>query len=276
MTTACSVMLATLAVAPQFQAVRDPAPVALERRLAERLGASAGDTIRIALEAGGAERLAVVAAVYEPKPDPATVTRRDLALRFHLPDLAALLGTPDRVNRFGIALQPGVPPDSAAARLNRVAFGFRAAASAAIAGESSQTFRVVSRFHSAIAVISVGASAIFLLCIMLLKVEERRRDAAVMRFIGVRPRTIFIALLLEALLVAGLGSVLGVLLAAAAALVTNWYYQGLFDTALIFASITPGILRFSILLSLALGVGAGALAARRLVRTNPHVLWGRG
>jgi len=46
-----------------------------------------------------------------------------------------------------------------------------------------------------------------------------------------------------------------VLLAAAAAAVTNWYYQGLFDTALIFASITPGILRFSILISLALGLG---------------------
>jgi len=70
--------------------------------------------------------------------------------------------------------------------------------------------------------------------------------------------------------------VIGVLLASGASAVTNWYYQRLFDTALIFASITPGILRFSLFLSLVLGVGAGALAARRLVRTNPHVLWGRG
>lgn len=276
MTAGIAVVLAALALARHSQAGQEPVPVALERRLAERLGAGVGDTIRVALEAGGAGQLVVVAAVYEPTPDPASVTRRDLTLRFHLPDLAALLGTPDRVNRFGIVLHPGVSPDDAAGDLNRVAFGFRAAPSAAIAGESSQTFRVVSRFHSAIAIIAVGASAIFLLCIMLLKVEERRRDAAVMRFIGVRPRTIFVALLLEALLVAGLGSVIGVLLAAAAAAVTNWYYQGLFDTALTFASITPGILRFSILVSLVLGVGAGALAARRLVRTNPHVLWGRG
>ena len=41
---------------------------------------------------------------------------------------------------------------------------------------------------------------------MLLKVEERRLDAAVMRFVGVRRRTIFGALLLEAILVAAVGS----------------------------------------------------------------------
>ena len=269
-------LLMVLALAGQAPAGGEPAHVALERRLAERLGARTGDTILVAFEAGAAGHRVVVAAVYEPTPDPASVTRRDFAVRFHLPDLAALLGAPDRVDRFGVALHPGADPDSAAAALNRVAFGFRAAPSATIAGESSQTFRVVSRFHSAIAVIAVGASAIFLLCIMLLKVEERRRDAAVMRFIGVRRRTIFAALLLEALLVAGLGSVIGVLLASGASAVTNWYYQRLFDTALIFASITPGILRFSLFLSLVLGVGAGALAARRLVRTNPHVLWGRG
>jgi putative ABC transport system permease protein len=275
--TGTTMLLAAMALAGQGPAgAGGPVPVALERRLAERLGATTGDTISVSFEAGAPGRQVVVAAVYEPRPDPAAVTRRDFSIRFHLPDLARLLGTPDRVDRFGVALRPGVNPDSAAAALNRVAFGFRAAPSATIAGESSQTFRVVSRFHSAIAVIAVGASAIFLLCIMLLKVEERRRDAAVMRFIGVRRRTILAALLLEALLVAGLGSVMGALIASGASAVTNWYYQRLFDTALIFASITPGILRFSILLSLVLGVGAGALAARRLVRTNPHVLWGRG
>lgn len=274
--TGTTMLLAVMALAGQGQAGGGPVPVALERRLAERLGASTGDTIMVSFEAGAPGHEVVVAAVYESRPDPASVTRRDFAVRFHLPDLARLLGAPDRVDRFGLGLRPGADPDSAAAALNRVAFGFRAAPSAAIASESSQTFRVVSRFHSAIAVIAVGASAIFLLCIMLLKVEERRRDAAVMRFIGVRRRTIFTALLLEALLVAGFGSVIGVLFAAGASAVTNWYYQRLFDTALIFASITPGILRFSILLSLVLGLGAGALAARRLVRTNPHVLWGRG
>jgi putative ABC transport system permease protein len=255
-----------------------PAPVriALERRLAERLGAQVGDTLTLGLDATRLDRRAVVAAIYEPAADPAAITKRDYFLRLHLPDLASLLGAPDRVDRFGVALKPGMAASAAAHEFNRVAYGFRAYPSDEIASESSQTFRVVSRFHDAIAVISVVASAIFLLCIMLLKVEERRRDAAVMRFIGISRRTIFAALLLEAILVAALGSLLGVLLAVGASAATNLYYQRYFDTTLVFSVVTPDIVRFSVMLSLGLGLLAGAIAAARLVRTNPLILWGRG
>lgn len=249
--------------------------IALERRLAETLGARVGDTLRAGVAAGQVDRMVVVAAIYEPAADPSTITTRGYHLRFHLPDLAGLLGQPDRVDRFGVGLARGRNPDSVASALNRVAFGFQAYPSEVIASESSQTFRVVSRFHQAIGLISVAASAIFLLCIMLLKVEERRRDAAVMRFTGVRRRTIFGALLLEAILVAALGSGLGVGLAALASAATNAYYQHFFGTTLVFSVITDGIVRFSVLLSLGLGLGAGALAAWRLVRTRPMVLWGR-
>jgi len=110
---------------------------------------------------------------------------------------------------------------------------------------------------------------------MLLKVEERRRDAAVMRLVGIRRRTIFAALVLEAMAVALVGSAIGVVLALAAGSVTNLYYRRLFDTVLIFSSITPGIVMFSVALSLLLGVAAGSLAAFKLVRTPPLVLWGR-
>ncbi len=250
--------------------------VALERRLAERLGARVGDTLTIGLDAGAPGRLMVVGAIYEPAADPSAITKREYYLRLHLPELAGLLGAPDRVDRFGVALEPGVLPQRAADELNRIAFGFRAYPSAEIASESSQTFRVVSRFHQAIAVISVVASAIFLLCIMLLKVEERRHDAAVMRFTGISRATIFTALLLEAILVAALGSGFGVALALGASAVTNLYYQHFFDTTLVFSVVTPAIIRFSVLLSLVLGLLAGSLAAWRLVRANPLILWGRG
>jgi putative ABC transport system permease protein len=133
----------------------------------------------------------------------------------------------------------------------------------------------VSRFHRAIAVISIVASAVFLLCIMMLKVEERRLDAAVMRFIGVRRRTIFAALVLEAALVAVLGSIAGAGLAYLAGAATNAYYRRFFDTALTFSLITPEIALFSLSLSLALGILAGMGAAWRLVRTPPLALWGR-
>ena len=110
---------------------------------------------------------------------------------------------------------------------------------------------------------------------MLLKVEERRLDAAVMRFVGVRRRTIFGALLLEACLVALLGSVLGLLLAYGASAAVNGFYQRRFDTTLVFSHLTPDLVFLGIALSLGLGVAAGAVAAGRLVRTDPLVLWRR-
>jgi putative ABC transport system permease protein len=252
------------------------AEIAVERVTAERLHLALGDTVRLGASPDSLQRLAVIAAIYEPRPDPAEISRQALGVRLHLPDLADLLGAPDRVDRFGIGLVPGVPADSAVRALNRLAFGFRAHSSAVIASESSQTFKVVSRFHRAIGVITIVASAVFLLCIMLLKVEERRLDAAVMRFVGVRRRTIFGAVVLEAALIAALGSALGAGIAFLAGAATNAYYRRFFDTDLIFSLITPRIVLFSVCLSLLLGVAAGAVAAWRLVRTPPMVLWGRG
>jgi putative ABC transport system permease protein len=250
--------------------------VAVERRLAQELSLRVGDTIRLGTAPDSMRLVATVGAVYEPRPDPADIARVERHLRMHLPDLAALLGAPDRVDRFGVGLVPGTPVDSAVTALERNAFGFRVYPSAAIAAESSETFLVVSRFHRAIAIITIVASAVFLLCIMLLKVEERRMDAAVMRFVGVRRRTIFGALLLEAALVAAVGCVVGTALALVAGAATNAYYRNFFDTALTFSLVTPGIVLFSVALSLVLGLLAGAAAAWRLVRTRPLVLWGRG
>jgi putative ABC transport system permease protein len=257
-------------------AVAQVADVAVERQLAQELGLSVGDTVRLGPRPDTAGTLMRVSAIYEPKADPAEIAKRERHLRMHLPDLAALLGSPDRVDRLSIGLKPGISADSASTVLNRSAYGFRAYPSAGIAAESSQTFRVVSRFHRAIAVITIVASAVFLLCIMLLKVEERRLDAAVMRFVGVRRRTIFGALLLEAILVAALGCLLGTGLAYLAGAATNAYYRRFFDTVLTFSIITPDIVWFSVALSLVLGAVAGALAAWRLVQTRPLVLWGRG
>jgi putative ABC transport system permease protein len=269
-------LLALLVAAAPGGVLAQVPGVAIERQLARELNLSVGDTLRLGTRPDSLGTLFTVAAVYEPRADPAEIAKRERHLRMHLPDLASLLGIPDRVDRLSIGLRRGISADSAAAILNRSAYGYRAYSSEAIASESSQTFLVVSRFHRAIAIITIVASAVFLLCIMLLKVEERRLDAAVMRFVGVRRRTIFGALLLEAILVAVLGSLLGMGLAYLAGALTNAYYQRFYDTTLIFSLITPDIVLFSLMLSLLLGAIAGALAAWRLVNTRPLVLWGRG
>ena len=248
----------------------------MERRLAGELGVEPGDTMRIGTAGDARGEPAVVTAVFEPVPDPARLMRRERHVRVHLPDLARLRGAPDRVDRFGVVLRPGVEADRAARILASGAFGYAPLPSSEVSASSSQTFVVVSRFHRAIGVISIVASAVFLLCIMLLKVEERRLDAAVLRFIGIRRRTIFWSLVLESSAVALAGSVLGAALAWVGGALTNLWYQRLFDTTLTFAAVTLGIVVFGVLLSVVLGVMAGAIAAFRLTRIHPMVLWGRG
>jgi putative ABC transport system permease protein len=133
----------------------------------------------------------------------------------------------------------------------------------------------VSRFHRAIGIITVVASAIFLLCIMLLKVDERRRDVAALRLMGISARTIVRSVVLEAAAIAVLGSLAGVGVGRAAAWIVNTYYQNLYRTPLRFSIVTGDIIALAVGLSLALGIVAGWLAARRLVRTPPLALFGR-
>ena len=264
-------MLLAMVAVLAFQAP----PVAVEQRLADRYGLRVGDTVEISSGPTDPRHAFVVSAIYKPLPDPATALRGEFHTRLHLPDLARLIGFPDRVDQFAVKIRPGITPESVATRLNQTAFGYRAYPSHTIAEESSRTFLVVSRFHRAIGFIAIIASAIFLLCIMLLKVEERRLDAAVMRMVGIGRRTILLAVVLEACLVAVVGSAVGVVLARVSGVITNAVYQRRFETELTFAYLTPGIVMSAVAISLGLGVATGVLAALRLVRQSPLALWRR-
>lgn len=268
-----SLLLLALAATPL--AAQAPLDIAVERRLAALLDLEVGDTVALATETEGAARTARVGAIYEPRADPATIMRQDHRVRLHLPELAELLGTPDRVDRVGLAVVPGVDPRLVAEQLQRTAFGYDLLPTAEVAAESSTTFLVVSRFHRAIAVISILASAIFLLCLMLLKVEARRLDVAMLRFTGISRRTVASALILEATVIAAVGSVVGAVLAAGASAAVNWHYRRLFDTTLLFSLLTAETVLWAVGLSVVLGVATGAIAAWRLVRQSPLALWGR-
>ena len=61
----------------------------------------------------------------------------------------------------------------------------------------------------------------------------------------------------------------------ATSLAVNWHYQARYQTPLRFTLVTEEIILFAVSLSLLLGIVAGALAARRLVRTQPLILLGR-
>lgn len=249
--------------------------IAIDARMAEDLGLRPGSRVRLSSVPGGAGDEVEVAAVVERRADPAEVARREYRIRTHLDHLQGLLGLDDRVDRFALALRPGTEVDRVASRINQAAFGFRAHPSRAVAVESSRTFQVVERFHRAIGFITVVASAVFLLCLLLLSVEERKRDIAALRLMGLSRRTVVRAIVFEAALVALLGCVLGAGIGTVASWVVNAHFQSLYRTPLLFALLTPGIFAFATGTSLVLGIGAGAVAGWRLVRTPPLTLMGR-
>lgn len=266
-----------LAVAPPLRA--QPAPgtgesppgVLIERRLAEATGLGVGDTLRLRATAGEAPaRGFVVEGVFERDADPNRISRNELEVRLHLPDLEAMLPARDRVDRFAVALAPDAGDAEGLVRwVETLAYGTRVYGTAALAEEASTTFKVISRFHDAIGVVTVLASGIFLLCVMVIRVDERRRDMGVLRLIGVGRRSVFRAIVLEAVGIAALGSLAGVLLGVATTYGVNAYYAHVYDTTLRFALLSPRILLLAGALGLALGVAAGTLAALRLVRTPP-------
>jgi putative ABC transport system permease protein len=282
-----SALLCALAALPTTRAaaqIIDSAPsrsplvrtIAVDARLAADHGLRLGDTVRVSAAPGdtAAER-AVVSALLGRRADPSEVARSEYRARLHLDHLQRLTAYGDRVDRFAVQSTGDNARASMLSAINGAAFGFRAWPSAEIAVRTSRTFQVIRRFHRAIGVITIVASAAFLLCILLLKIDERRRDVAALRMMGISARTIVRSVVLEAAIIALCGSLAGVLLGAIMARVVNWYFQGVHRTTLAFTMVTAETVLLACGLSVVLGTVAGWLAARRLVRVPTLTLLGR-
>ena len=273
-------LVLALAIAAPQDSARSPASdsartIAIDERLAADARIHVGDRIALSAQPGESGQVAIVAAIIRRSADPAEVARAEYRLRLHLTQLQSLLGYGDRVDRYAVATTSDHAIAEAQSRINDAAFGFHAHRSRDIAVQTSATFAVVSRFHRAIGVITIVASAIFLLCIMLLKVDERRRDVAALRLMGISASTIVKSVVLEAAGIAVFGSLVGVALGAAASWIVNAHYQGVYRTPLRFSVVTGDIVVLAVTLSLMLGIVAGWLAAKRLVSTPPLSLFGR-
>jgi putative ABC transport system permease protein len=275
---ASSLLLQVASPAARLRA-RELRTIAIDEAFAAQAHLKVGDTVTVSSRPGTTQtpdrEMVIVGAIVRRGADPSEVARGDLRVRMHLDQLQHVSGYGDRVDRFAIATAPSTQVSEIIDRINHVAFGFKAYPSREIAVETSRTFQVVSRFHRAIGVITIVASSVFLLCIMVLKVEARRRDIAALRLMGISRSSVVRSIVIESALVAVLGCVLGVALGWATSLFVNWHYQALYRTPLEFSIVTPAIVAFAVALSLILGIGAGLLASLRLVRTPPLQLFGR-
>jgi putative ABC transport system permease protein len=260
-------------------AARQLHTIAIDERLAQDAHLAIGDRVVISGQPGagraGLGDTVVVAAIVSPRADPSEVARDDYRVHLHLTDLQRLSGAEDRVDRFAVRTTGPEYTDRALARINASAFGFRAYRSSDVAVATSKTFQVVSRFHRAIAVITITASALFLLCILILRVDERRREIGALRLMGISSRSVVVSVVIEAALISVVGSVVGTGIGWVTSLAITWHYRGVYRTPLAFALVTPDIVAFAVAVALVLGIGAGFLAAARMVRVPPLKLFGR-
>ena len=176
--------------------------VLVSRQLLAARRLSVGDVVLLAQDASGAEpRRFRIAGAYEPIPDPIRLTSQRLEVRLHLPDLLALTAAPDdpaadAVSAINIALaDPGDAEAFARDLSARVPMiGARASRNADADGNP---FVVLERFHLAIALLTVTTSAVFLLALMVMLVDERRETVGVLRLIGFSRRRILLQVLVE-------------------------------------------------------------------------------
>jgi putative ABC transport system permease protein len=251
-----------------------PVPILVERSLVDDRGLAPGATVRL----GGPERAgceAIVEGVFEPPADPAVLTRERPRILLHLPDLQVLAGRADEVDRFSITVREGADDAALQRRLASLMPGGQVLPSRVVAEESSTAFKVVSRFHRAIALITLTAGGVFLACIMTLKIQERRVHVSALRLAGISRGTLARWVLLESALISGLGGLLGLGLGVVASALINAFYQRAYETTLYFSLVTRDTLIVSLALAIVLGFVAGAVATWRLFQADALVEVGR-
>jgi putative ABC transport system permease protein len=268
------VVAALLVAAAGGATLRAQEPVLVSRHLAEAEGLQVGSLVRLAPEATGeGAREFRVAGIYEPTPDPSRLGQAPLEVRLHLPDLLDLTRAPsvpagaEHVSSLNVALLDPRDARQFARDVNQRMPGVVARPATEAAGAAGP-FLVLERFHLAIAVITIIAATVFLLALTIMLVDERRETVGVLRLIGLPVQRILLQVLLEGLLVAAAGAVLGLVLAALSQGLINGFFQWRYDTALIFVRITPGVAALCVAIAVPLGAAATVVASWALLRRN--------
>ena len=270
--------LAAPAPSPSVAPSSAPAAILVSRQLLAASHVAVGDVVSLSADPKGARPRAFrIAGVYEPVPDPARLGAVPLEARLHLGDLAALTALPadpvadESVQSINVKL---VHPEEAAAFTRDLAARLPGLLirETAVPDDSDVTFVVLDRFHLAIAAITLVASSIFLLALMVMLVDERRETVAILRLIGLRRRRIFVQVLVEGLVIALAGALFGVVLAVALEGGFNRFFQWRYDTALVFVRVTPAIAARAVAVSVPLGIAASLGASWNFLRRGAMAL----
>lgn len=276
--TACGSLAGAAVGAPEPGASSELPQVLLSRQLMARARLQVGDTVKLATSPSGEGAASFrVAGVYEPTPDPMRFSQPSLEARLHLPDLLSLTAPASArdslttVSAINVSL---VDPSTADAFAREVSARLPGTLARSTSGpnDRTSTFIVIERFHLAVAIVTLLGSALFLLALMVMLVDERRETVGTLRLIGLTRGRILRQVLVEGVLIASVGTVFGLLFAFAAQGAFNRFFQWRYDTALVFVRITPGVIVQSVLMAVPLGIAASLIASWTFLRRQPLAL----
>ena len=248
--------------------------ILISRQLATEQGLIVGSVVQLATDATGTgARTFRVAGIYEPTPDPARLGAVPREVRMHLPDLLDVTRPPgvpagtEYIANINVALVDPADATAFARDVNARMPGVIARPSSEAAG-SAGPFRVLERFHLAIAVVTIVAATVFLLALTIMLVDERRETVGILRLIGLPVRRVLVQVLLEGVIVASAGAVFGLVLAVLSEGLINAFFQWRYDTALVFVRITRDVALTSTAIAVPLGASATVLASWALLRRS--------
>jgi putative ABC transport system permease protein len=246
--------------------------VLVSRQLAESERLTVGSVVRLATDASGTRSQEFrVGGIYEPTPDPSRLGQVPRAVRLHLPDLLDMtrpVGIPagaEYISSVNVALVNADDAHQFARDVDARLPGVVALPSGEAAG-SAGPFRVLERFHLAIAIVTIVAATVFLLALTIMLVDERRETVGVLRLIGLPVRRILAQILLEGLMVAGVGAIFGLVLAVLSEQLINQFFQWRYDTALVFVRVTRDVALTCVTIAVPLGASATVVASWALLR----------
>jgi putative ABC transport system permease protein len=131
-----------------------------------------------------------------------------------------------------------------------------------LADTLSGTTKVLTTLLGAVAAVSLLVGGIGIMNIMLVSVTERTREIGLRLAIGALEREVLLQFLIEAVVLASLGGIIGIVLATGASLGLS----ALMDVPYVF---NPGVNLLSFLFSAGIGVLFGFFPARRAARLDP-------
>ena len=131
-----------------------------------------------------------------------------------------------------------------------------------LADTLSGTTKVLTTLLGAVAAVSLLVGGIGIMNIMLVSVTERTREIGLRLAIGALEREVLLQFLIEAVVLASLGGVIGIVLATGASVGLS----ALMDVPYVF---NPGVNLLSFLFSAGIGVLFGFFPARRAARLDP-------